>query len=125
MARRSKGRSGAGFVLEHNSLTPGLESADGKLQAALFALANFWAPRVEGAARSGAKWTDQTSNARNGLTAVASQDSKVTRIDLFHTMPYGIWLEVRWSGRYAIIMPTIRETVPQIMSDARGILGRI
>jgi hypothetical protein len=26
---------------------------------------------------------------------------------LLHSMPYGIWLEVRWSGRYAIIGPTM------------------
>jgi len=33
---------------------------------------------------------------------------------VYHTMPYGLWLEVRWSGRYAIIGPTMLHIAPQL-----------
>ena len=36
------------------------------------------------------------------------------RLTVYHTMPYGLWLEVRWSGRYAIIGPTMVDIAPQL-----------
>jgi hypothetical protein len=32
----------------------------------------------------------------------------------FGSMPYNIWLEVRWSGKYAIIGPVMNSVVPRL-----------
>lgn len=53
-----------------------------------------------------APWTDRTSVARNGLGAVAEHFPLVRHIlTLFGMAAYQIWLEIRWSGKYAIIGP--------------------
>jgi len=44
---------------------------------------------------------------------------------IFHTVPYGIWLEVRWEGRYAIISPTLRVQGRAFMTYLRGLFGRL
>lgn len=63
-----------------------------------------------------ARWTDRTGNARNGLsTEVEWKPKELHAIRLFHRMWYGIFLETRWAGRYAIILPTIQKFGPETM----------
>ncbi|QGJ90058.1 hypothetical protein HWC80_gp017 [Mycobacterium phage Indlulamithi] len=62
-----------------------------------------------GFAKLNAPWTDRTGNARAGIhgdVKVINQ-GEAFELLLAHTVYYGIWLEVRFSGRYAILMPTI------------------
>lgn len=71
-----------------------------------------------------APWEDQTGAAREGLRATvgrentggdiarelaggSSGDNFEFGIVVYHTVDYGIWLEIRWNGKYAIIQPTI------------------
>jgi hypothetical protein len=46
-------------------------------------------------------------------------------LTLQHTVEYGIWLEIRWGGRYAIIVPTIEQLGPEIYEEMRGMCGEI
>jgi hypothetical protein len=82
------------------------------------------APRIEGWMKSNAPWTDRTGNARNSLAArhqVVGKDSDV--ITLSGSVPYQLWLEVRWSGRYAIIGPAIQHWGPLVMSSVAKYVG--
>lgn len=128
------------IVWERDEITPNIEALSPKLDLALTGIMEYQSPRVQSHARSNATWTDRTSNARNGLFAQAYSTStgrgrdsagRFTRggssygIVLFHSVPYGIWLEVRWSGRYSIIMPTIEEKGPDVMRMVHRLLERI
>lgn len=75
------------------------------------------AQEVQEYAQSNAPWEDDTGAARDGLSAEAESDGFSHSITLFHTVDYGIWLEIRWNGRYAIIMPTIETMGPKIMAQ--------
>jgi hypothetical protein len=83
------------------------------------------APEVESYMKNNAPWTDRTGNARNGLAARAYESGNEVGIVLYHQVSYGIWLEVRWSGRYAIINPTIEEMGPRVMQQFSNLLERI
>lgn len=83
------------------------------IKRAMVAAARRSAPQIEGWMRSNAKWIDRTGNARSGLGAEVQVSTNTVAIVLFHSVPYGIWLEVRWSGRYAIIEPAIIEWAPK------------
>lgn len=102
-----------------------LKTFNARMDRAIFAAMKFHATRATAYARSNAPWTDRTSNARNGLFATASREHPVYRITLAHSVPYGIWLEVRWSGRYAIIRPTIDRTGPEVMATISQLYGRM
>lgn len=80
---------------------------------AMVAAANRIAPQSEAWMRSKAPWNDQTGNARNGLRSQVQVSTNSVAIILSHSVPYGIWLEVRWSGRYAVIGPAIQEWAPR------------
>ena len=86
---------------------------------------DFYEPRVEADAKSLAPWTDRTGNARNGLAARHVKDGELIHsIVLYHQVPYGIWLEVKYDGRFATIMPRVKEYGPRVMQTVQGILDR-
>ncbi len=70
-----------------------------------------------------AVWEDQTGNAREGLqgTVVWEDDTHFT-IMLGHgaDIYYGIWLEVRYGGRFAIVTPTVQQFAPQMGAKIIG-----
>lgn len=105
----------AGIRITQDTLGKGLASAAMVNTGRAAAAVHYYAPRVQGHAQQSAPWSDQTGNARQGLKARAGSRQATFWIDLFHTMPYGIWLETRWSGRYAVIIPTILEMGPQVI----------
>jgi hypothetical protein len=80
---------------------------------------------AESEMKNGAPWTDRTGAARSGLAAQASSDGDSHALTLYHQVPYGIFLELKNSGEYAIIMPTIESLGPRIMEDTNGLLNAL
>lgn len=84
------------------------------------------APQVESYAKRNAKWHDRTGNARSGLRGVAeAPHNGPYKIILAHGVPYGIYLEVRWSGRLGIINPTISNQGPEVMRTVQAGLSKM
>jgi hypothetical protein len=107
--------STSGVRWDDRALTVNLKTFDVKAQAMVAAAVAFHATRALNFARANAPWQDQTGNARNGLFAKTERDGSLYRMIIGHSVPYGIWLEVRWSGRYQIIRPTIDREGPELM----------
>lgn len=113
-----------------DTLSINLAKAEGRAHAYLARTTEYYSLRSESHAKSRAPWTDRSGNARGGLTATPS--ASIGRggggsysIELFHRVKYGIWLEIRWSGRYAIINPTIAAQGPKFFSTANNVLARM
>lgn len=112
-------------VIWKGNLEEGLARFNGVMHERLTAIMGYTAASMETYARTNAPWKDRTSNARNGLKGevdiAALHHYAVT---LSHSVPYGIWLEVRWAGKYAIIMPTIRQESVKLAAILRSTLFR-
>lgn len=103
-----------------------LAKGNEKVNDAIMAALEYKAPEVEAHMKQNAPWTDQTGNARQGLRAQAYDlggDQK--GIILYHQVPYGIWLEVKNSGEYGIILDTIQIMGPEVMKSLENIIGRL
>jgi len=74
--------------------------------------------QILAAAQSDAPWADRTGAARSGLDVTVDSNGGEITLDLFHTVDYGLWLEVIQNGRFATIMPTLERYAPQIFADA-------
>jgi hypothetical protein len=86
-----------------------------RVNQAVFQVGQYWAAVFEEYSKTQAPWQDQTSNARQSLHAFVEELSNDTvRLYLSHGMPYGIYLETKWQGRYAIIWPTIERHLEEI-----------
>jgi hypothetical protein len=100
---------------EDRAIVNQLKTFDLRIDRALTAAMAYHATRAVAYAKQNAPWTDRTSNARNALYARAERARPIYRIIVGHGMDYGIWLEVRWSGRYSIIRPTVDAEAPAVM----------
>lgn len=114
----------AGFNFAADTLSPALAVIDDAADRFITATMGYHTPRAEAYAKTNAPWTDQTTNARNGIFAVMEKDRPNYRIIVGHAVPYGIWLEVRYAGRYAILEPTVRHEGQEVMKTiAAGFLA--
>lgn len=111
-------------VFDSDTLTPRIRGGAERVNRAVDTVFNLMAPQIESAAKLEAPWTDQTGNARQGLRALAGREGNSHFIALFHQVPYGIFLETRWSGRYAVIMPTLENWTPRVIQGLNGLLGK-
>lgn len=74
-------------------------------------------PAIENWMRANAPWTDRTGNARRALHTDYDEAGRVFTLWIAHGMDYGIYLELRFAGQYAIIGPAIDHFAPQIMAE--------
>jgi hypothetical protein len=70
-------------------------------------------------------WNNITGDAERGLSVDVSGDGAVASLTLYHTVYYGVYLELRWGGRYAVIMPTLQAQYGPIMDAVRAALATI
>ena len=74
-------------------------------------------PQIENWMRANAPWTDRSGNARRTLHTEYDEAGRVFTLWIAHGMDYGLWLEIRFAGRFAIIGPAIDHFAPQIMAE--------
>lgn len=87
-------------------------------------VAKYFEPVLGDYAQTNARWKDHSSNARQSLHAFSeSLANDVVELYLSHGMEYGIYLEVRWAGKYAIIWPTIAAHLQPIAEMLQGIFS--
>lgn len=113
------------FTLDDRRLRLKLKEFPRRLDAAITRTVDANALRGMGILKTGAPWTDRTGAARTGLHTTTSRTANQWAIQFAHSVHYGIWLEVKFSGRDAAIMPAIQRTGPLLMADLRGLMGRM
>ena len=118
----AKSRKGT-FVFD--SLTPNLKRLLPRVDAAVDLVFDRYEAQAESYARINAPWTDRTGNARNGLFAQHDAEHMVRHeLTVYGTMPYTFWLEVKFSGKYAIIGPTLVHIAPLMAADLASAINR-
>lgn len=91
------------FTLDSATLRGNLHALPERIDRLVAAVMERQADVSTAYMKSNAPWTDRTGNARNGLHAVTAHSRGLHSVTLAHGVPYGIWLEVRWGGRFAIV----------------------
>lgn len=115
------------IIWVRDEITPGIREMPSKIRQEVSKKFRQQAPRVRSYMQRTAPWTDQTGNARNGLDAEFIGDRDVERlaIRLFHGVPYGVFLETKFAGKYAVIRPTVVSEGDRIMGEMTGLLGNL
>jgi hypothetical protein len=82
-----------------------------------------WDPVIETWMKQNAPWTDRTGNARQTLHNELEQVINVmVELILAHGVDYGIHLETKFGGRYAIIGPALDHFIPLIWRDIQAMV---
>lgn len=106
--------AGRPFRLE-GDLKANVDDLDNHIRKGVIAAANFIAPKAEAYMKQNASWTDRSSAARNGLKAKVQTTPASVAIVLYHSVDYGVWLEIRWAGKYAIVRPAVQAMAPEFV----------
>lgn len=80
------------------------------------------APQIRGWLQVNAPWKDHTGNARQTLNTFVVELADAIVVTLTHGMDYGIYLETKNAGRYAIIAPGVDYWAPILLEDVRALL---
>lgn len=86
----------------------------------LMGVAQEYAPQIQSHMKQTAPWTDRTGDARRTLYAKAEERPKGAAIEMGHGVHYGVWLEIRWQGRFAVVFPGMVHWSSIIMRDLQG-----
>jgi hypothetical protein len=122
----AKGSFGVSFDTDLSPLIKGVAKMDDRLDRAVAATVLRQSHIATGWMRENAPWTDRTGNARAGLDTTTDHEPKVHHtIWLFGRMPYQVWLEVRFAGKYAIIGPAIVDQGKKLMKTFTKLLDRL
>lgn len=108
-----------------DTLTPRLVKMPKNFNKKLNVFMELQSEKVQDFMRLNAPWTDRTGNARQGLFAKNVSDDSKFSIVCYHTVPYGVWLEVANDSNYAVILPTIKREGARIMGDLDKFFQRL
>lgn len=113
------------YRFDDSEVQQGLDAYYNTVLEALHAVGEYYAPLVEAYAKQNAPWTDRSGNARQGLAGLI-EDLSETSVALYlkHGMNYGIWLELKNQGRYAIILPTLEAHYAAINGTLQQVFGK-
>lgn len=117
--------SGPSFEFKPGSLERNLRSFNGNINALVAGVVAYRGQRSLDWMKTNAPWTDRTGNARQTLGAYSVHGDDFHEIHLHGGMPYQIWLETRFGGRYAIIWPAVKFQGLALMNQLRGLANRL
>lgn len=115
--------------LDTDGFFAGLEGFRRKTLASVAACGADSARMMEAFAKHSAPWTDRTGNARATLRGVSgwggpagnASDTTFT-VGVEGQMPYSVYLELGFDGRFSVLSPTVHHFAPDILLGfARGI----
>lgn len=82
------------------------------------------AHEIEDTAKTYHPWQNITGAAEAGLNCKAEYTGAGVKVVLAHGVDYGIWLEVKFGGRWGVIEPAMSLSYPDVMSAmARALQG--
>lgn len=112
------------WTIPPSKLARNVEDYGDRIMTAVTELSHIIASEAERDMKNNAPWTDHTAHARSNLRGLAERSAQwIVTIYLVTGAEYGKWLELRWGGRYAIIMPTIERLRPEINRKLKNLLG--
>lgn len=106
----------SGLDFDTSQMKRRLNDIDDRVEETVDRVLKYWATAASSEMKAGAPWTDRTGAARAGLAAVPRRSGSKAILILFHSVHYGVYLELRWSGRYAIIGPIMHSVAPRLMA---------
>lgn len=78
--------------------------------------------RIEGDTKQNAPWMDRTGNARQTLFARVLVVDRSILLVAAQSVTYGVYLELKNGGRYAVILPTLQNYYQPVWDDVKAVI---
>lgn len=120
---------GDGCTLEIHGLDESIQKLKEftpKLKAALALDSQNIAKEMEKWAKENASWADRTAHARLFLkSTVKWTNTNTLMVAMSHNVDYGVYLELAYEGKYAILERAITEFAPQFQEGWKKIIDSV
>jgi hypothetical protein len=113
------------FEFKPGSLGRNLNNFDHNINALVAGVVDYRGTKAVAWMKTNAPWKDQTGNARATLAAYGLHAATWHELHLHGGMPYQIWLEIRWAGRFAVIGPAVKYQGLALMNQLRGLVRKL
>lgn len=94
---------GCTIKIDGTEVIQNLDQMNARVQAGLNVVGQTVGAQMKSYAQANAPWKDRTGNARGGLNYSVTWQGTTLDIAIFHTVDYGIWLEIAHAQRFAIL----------------------
>lgn len=92
------------ITIDVTTVVDNMDAFMARLKAGMQVMGNTVGRNMQSYARANKPWTNRTYSARNGLESrVEWTTDTLLDIAVFHTVDYGIWLEISHGEKYAIL----------------------
>jgi len=117
------------FTLDLSTIQTKIDQSNDKAHSYMTKTTQYNSMRAETYSRINARWIDRSTNARSGLTGTYKAETRAKgasySVELFHKVNYGIWLEIRFNQKYAIIKKTLEHQSPEFFRMATEVMNRM
>lgn len=119
--------SKSGFTWDmspQEAFVPMYDYYERRTRALIRRVLQFWRPQIVAWMKTNAAWTDQTGQARKRLHAEIEEMVNELAIVLDHGMDYGVFLELKNAGKFAIIGPAVDHFAPLAMQSIQAAMDQ-
>lgn len=102
-----------------------LEQMQKKTRASLQIIADTAVKAMESYAKTNARWTDRTGNARQRLKGQTRWDQTALIAAISHNVDYGIWLELCHEKKYAILEEALNSQAQNLINSYKQFLSKL
>lgn len=88
----------------------------------LESVSSDYANAMQAYSKANRPWTDRTGNARRGLFGYVLSEPTRIRTRIAHQVHYGVYLELGFQGRFAILQPTVAHYIADYYKDVERVV---
>ncbi|MBQ1441637.1 MAG: hypothetical protein IIZ08_06945 [Clostridia bacterium] len=101
--------------IDIDPLISGLSAYSANARVCLRRSGSAAALNMESFAKANRPWTDRTGMARRTIQGVSAFDGSLFSVGVEGHMPYSVFLELGFGGRYSILAPAVHHFAPQAL----------
>lgn len=117
--------SGCSISWDTKNVLNKLNSIQQKTRASLQIIADSAVKAMESYAKTNARWTDRTGNARQRLKGSTRWDEKALIAAISHNVDYGMWLELCNEKKYAILEEALNSQAQSLLDAYQRFLNQL
>ena len=117
--------SGCSISWDTKDVLKKLNDMQAKSRAALQIIADSAVKAMEKYAKTNARWTDRTGNARQRLKGSTRWEEKALIAAISHNVDYGMWLELCHEKKYAILEEALDSQAQSLLDAYQRFLGQL
>lgn len=117
--------SGCSISFDTKDVLNNLNGMQAKTRAALQIIADTAVKSMEKYAKTNARWTDRTGNARQRLKGSTRWEESALIAAISHNVDYGMWLELCHEKKYAILEEALDSQAQNLLDSYKRFLNKL